>query len=42
LFPKLDAALNFCFFCFKTKDNEELAEVAARKDRLKLFTSKCI
>jgi len=22
LFPKLYAALNFCFFCFKTKDNE--------------------
>ena len=23
LFPKVYAALNFCFFCFKTKDNEE-------------------
>ena len=22
MFPKLYAALNFCFFCFKIKDNE--------------------
>jgi len=23
LFPKLYVALNFCFFCFKTKDKEK-------------------
>ena len=37
MFPKLYAALNFCFFCFKTKDNEK-----RKKDGLKYKVNKCI
>ena len=36
-FQQLYAALNFCFFCFKTKDNEK-----RKKYKLKYKFNKCI